>query len=799
MASRRLAVLAVCTAAGTLGLAAPAASAATAPTPQLAAPHHGTTPRPASPHEFPSAVAKPSASQATASTASAGATFTPLSPTRVLDTRAGTGTGGVVQPLGPNGTITLDLSSVLPTSATSVVFNLTAADVTASTVVTAWPDGAPKPTASNLNLLPGDIRPNLVTVAVGPNRAVDLNNLNGNVDLIADLAGYYSTGAGSLFTSQPPTRVLDTRSGTGTGGVVQPVSGGTSITLDLSGILPTTATAAVFNLTGTDTTASTVVTAWPDGTAQPSASNLNLVAGETAPNLVTVAVPASRKVDLSNLSGNVDLIADLAGYYATDRGNPFHSLTPERALDTRDFNGALGPDTAKALDLTNWLPSTAASAVFNLTGTNTTDSTVVIAWPDGNPKPSASNLNLVAGQTAPNLAITALGSNGRLDLYNLNGSVDLIVDLAGYFGPAPATCTAGCAYAMGDNTYGQLGNGNTGDYASAPAALGGLSNVTQVTGGYFDGYALKSDGSVWGWGDNRDQQLGNGKALGYSTVATPVSTLTSGVTAIAGNSLTTYALKSDGTVWAWGDNQFGQLGNGTTTGPNDVPNLVPVQVSGLTGVVKIATAARTGYALKSDGTLWAWGYNGNGELGTGSTSSNVSTTAVQVSVLTGVTAIGATQSNGYAVKSDGTVWAWGFNGFGGLGNTSVPVQDGSFNATPTQVAGVGNAKSVSSGPTLTEYAVLGDGTVMAWGSNEGGELGTGATGGPTPTATAVPNLSGVSTVAAGDGDAFALKSDGTVWTWGATATTSPAQLAGISAASAVGGGLSDGYIVVPKP
>ncbi|EWM14706.1 BNR repeat protein, partial [Kutzneria sp. 744] len=644
----------------------------------------------------------------------AGAAFTPMSPTRVLDTRDGTGTGGAAAPVGANGTVKLDLSAAIPAGATAVVFNLTAADVTASTSITAWPDGEAQPVSSNLNLVAGDVRPNLVTVAVGANRTVDLFNHFGSVDLIADLAGYYATGNGSRFTSMSPTRVLDTRDGTGTGGAKNPVGPNGVVSLDLSAVLPSTATAAVFNLTGTDTTASTVVIAYPDGTNRPSASNLNLVAGQTAPNLVTVAVGASRKVDLFNLSGSVNLIADLAGYYATDRGNPFHSLTPVRALDSRDANGnsvnPYGPNTARPLDLTQWLPPTAAAAVFNLTGTNTSASTVVTAYPDGTARPGASNLNLVAGQTAPNLSIVALGSDGAIQLFNLSGTVDLILDVAGYFGPAPQACDTGCVFGAGDNTHAQLANGSIGGSTTAMTPIAGLNHVSAVTGGQFNGYALRTDGTVWGWGDNTVRQLGNGKSTGYSTVPYPVSALDGGVQAIAGNGFTTYALRN-GSVWVWGDNTYGQLGNGTTN-----PTTVPRRITTLTGITQIAAGQASAYALRNDGTVWAWGRDANGELGDSGTTNQ--SAPVRVGTLTGVVSIAAIWTGGFAVTSDGKAWAWGSNVFGGLNNTTT-----TGNATAPVQMDLTGVKSVASGAGFTGYAVKNDGSVWAWGDNTDGQFG----------------------------------------------------------------------------
>jgi hypothetical protein len=132
------------------------------------------------------------------------------------------------------------------------------------------------------------------------------------------------------------------------------------------------------------------------------------------------------------------------------------------------------------------------------------------------------------------------------------------------------------------------------------------------------------------------------------------------------------ALKDDGTVWAWGYNGYGQLGNGTNTDSN-----VPVQVSGLTGITAIAWGGSHSLALKNDGTVWAWGYNGYGQLGNGTnTDSNL---PVQVSSLTGITVIAGGSRHSLALKNDGTVWAWGYNGYGQLGNgtntdSNVPVQ-----------------------------------------------------------------------------------------------------------------------------
>ena len=290
---------------------------------------------------------------------------------------------------------------------------------------------------------------------------------------------------------------------------------------------------------------------------------------------------------------------------------------------------------------------------------------------------------------------------------------------------------------------------------------------------------------VRAWGDNGYGQFGNGTTKGS---AVPVSGpgLTS-VTAIAGGSVNGYALKSDGTVWAWGDNRNGQLGSGTQTN-----SMVPVRVSGLTGVTAIAAGSGSGYAyaLKSDGTVWAWGDNSDGELGSG-TQTN-STVPVRVSGLTGVTAIAAGANNGHALRSDGTVWAWGWNGSGTATTETVPVV----------VAGLTRVTAIAAGAS-TGYALLSNGTVSAWGNNEWGEIGNGTTTNSV-VPVAVTGLSRVTAISGGAVDGYALLADGTVWAWGAnkygelgngTTTNSavPVRVSGLTGVAAISGGADSAF------
>ncbi|MGH3301040.1 MAG: putative Ig domain-containing protein, partial [Streptosporangiaceae bacterium] len=255
---------------------------------------------------------------ATSTSTGTGSSFVAAGPSRVLDTR--NGTGGSPGPVGAGQFISLQVAGVdgVPaTGVTAVVLNLTATDPTATSFVTAYPDGATRPLASNLNFTRLETIPNLVIVPVGADGKVDFFNAAGSTDLVADLAGYYS-GTGSSFVAAGPVRMLDTRNGTG--GSSGPVGAGKWISLQVAGVdgVPATGVdAVVLNLTATDPTATSFVTAYPDGTTRPLASNLNFYGWETIPNLVVVPVGADGKVDFYNAAGSTDLVADLAGYYTS--------------------------------------------------------------------------------------------------------------------------------------------------------------------------------------------------------------------------------------------------------------------------------------------------------------------------------------------------------------------------------------------------------------------------------------------------------------------------------------------------
>jgi hypothetical protein len=371
--------------------------------------------------------------------------YHPLAPARILDTRDGTG-GVPAVPLGPGGSLNVQITGkggVPATGVTAVVLNATVTNTTSPSYLTIYPAGVTRPVASDLNWVAGQTVPNLVEVAVGASGQVTAFNLAGNTDVIFDVAGYVSTSTGpdGLFSSLPPARILDTRNGTG--GFSSPIGAGQTIDVQVAGqggIPATGAAAVVLNLTVTNPTASSYLTAFPSGTTRPLASNLNFVRGQTVPNRAIVKIGANGKVSLFNLQGTVDVVADVGGWF-TDASNPaatgslFSGQTPTRLLDTRGGIGPVGPGATlkRQVGGAAGVPANAKAVVMNVTVTNTSASSFLTLWPDGTTRPVASDLNWVAGQTVPNLVIVQLGANGMVDVYNLQGNTDVVMDVVGWY------------------------------------------------------------------------------------------------------------------------------------------------------------------------------------------------------------------------------------------------------------------------------------------------------------------------------------------------------------------------------
>ncbi|MBP7331204.1 MAG: cadherin-like beta sandwich domain-containing protein [Firmicutes bacterium] len=333
-------------------------------------------------------------------------------------------------------------------------------------------------------------------------------------------------------------------------------------------------------------------------------------------------------------------------------------------------------------------------------------------------------------------------------------------------------------WGWGHNSYGQAGNGEfipevTEEiYQPTPFLLtkdGGFNQgFKQVAGGRWHSLAVKNDGTVWGWGDNQYGQLGNLDPKPHSTPL-QIPDLQD-IKAVACGEFFSLALDKDGFVWAWGHNASNELGRGGSAQYYKTPQ----QVKGLGGsgyldnVKAIACGRFHSLAIKNNGTVWAWGDGTWGNFGNGEDFPD-EIYPVQVLNLTNVTSITAGNYFNLALKNDGTVWAWGGRESGQLGDGE---EDGFVNA-PQPVKGLnglgnlGGIKAITSGINHS-LALKNDGTILAWGGNYG-RLGDGTDEGAT-TPVATKNLTGVLAIAGGAAHSLAWKNDGTVWGWGDNAS-----------------------------
>ena len=388
--------------------------------------------------------------------------YTAIGPCRVFDTRTGHGSCSlaptiVKAPVGPGGTLSVKVTGVanVPATATAVVLNVTAVSATAATFVTVFPHGGSTPLASNLNVNTSAPTPNLVIVPVGAGGIVDFYNAKGNVELLADIAGYFSPTSTGKYAAVGPCRLFDTRTGSGVCPSAQPVTAaplGAGQTLSVLvrgvGTVPTDATAVVLNVTGVQSTATTFVTVSPSLVARPLASNLNLHNAGAVANLVVVPIGSDGKVNFYNDKGTVNLIADVAGYFSPSATPGYTPTGPCRVFDTRTGTGSclnapgapkavIAADSSIAVKVTGMggVPDTATAVVLNVTAVDASATTFVTVWPDGDARPLASNLNVSSKPAVPNLVIVPIGAGGMIDFYNANGHVNVVADIAGYFSP----------------------------------------------------------------------------------------------------------------------------------------------------------------------------------------------------------------------------------------------------------------------------------------------------------------------------------------------------------------------------
>jgi alpha-tubulin suppressor-like RCC1 family protein len=319
-----------------------------------------------------------------------------------------------------------------------------------------------------------------------------------------------------------------------------------------------------------------------------------------------------------------------------------------------------------------------------------------------------------------------------------------------------ALIAGGTLAAWGTNENGQLGDPSI-DRLSMPAAIAGLTGIADVRVGDLFTVALKTDGTVLAWGDNAFGQLGNEAFVFRSTPSVALS----GVAKLAVGGAHMVALESDGSVVAWGDSRAAQVGDGTS-----VNRSAPAAVIGLgpgSGVTDISAGGLHTLALKSDGSVLSWGDNYSGEIG--DRESDDASVPSRVLGLASVTAISAGGAHSVALRSDATVWTWGLDDFGQLGDgTRTATYVG--RSTPRPVAGLNGVVKISAGASHT-VVLKSDGTLWAWGRNVEGELGDGTRTDRLSPVRVASGLTDVVDISAGDAHTLALRRDGTVWAWGA--------------------------------
>ncbi len=381
--------------------------------------------------------------------------YHPLTPTRIADTRPGSGLANQGETLQAGGSVDVQVASaggVPATGAVAVVVNLTVTDTTSTGYVTAYPTGVARPLASAVNFTAGLTVANLVEVALGENGRITVYNSAGSTNVIVDVEGWVGAGlpGSGLFEPLPPARIADTRPGSGEPDAGKTLGPRQAINVQVAGAggVPASGVASVvLNVTATGTTSGSFLTVWPTGSNQPLASNLNWSATSTVPNRVIVQLGFGGMISIYNNAGNADVIVDVGGWFTNGSnsqatGRQFLPASPVRVEDTRSGSGepgagsALGPGGTLPVQVSgvDGVPASGVAAVvLNVTVTSTTSNGYLTAFPDGEARPVASDLNWTAGNTVANCVVVKLGTGGRVDLYNSSGSTDVIVDVVGWY------------------------------------------------------------------------------------------------------------------------------------------------------------------------------------------------------------------------------------------------------------------------------------------------------------------------------------------------------------------------------
>ncbi|MEV0267394.1 hypothetical protein AB0H43_01280 [Hamadaea sp. NPDC050747] len=423
----------------------------------------------------------------------AAGTYYALSPTRILDTR--TGNGAAKAPLGPGKVINLQVTGrggVPATGVGSVVLNVTVTGPTANSYLTVYPTGVARPTASSVNFAKGWLGSNSVTVKVGTGGKVTIYNNSGYTHVVVDVSGYYaanndplaSTGhIGGQYQPTTPKRIFDTRSAGGMlpAGYYLPLWVGY-----VNRSLNTHITAVVLNITAVTPTRAGFLTAWDSNSSLPNASTVNYAAGKVVPNLAVVPTYTCWDcVSDGSVAGfgvytsqNTHVVVDLVGIIddgSLSDGLRFTPMAPTRIADSRIGQGtprALGANSVAKITTPDAVaPNTTEALALNVTGILPTLNTVLTVWSADMSRPGVSNLNPAKGTIVSNAAITLVDANQAFNVHNLQGTINLVVDVVGTYYLYPGTASATVA-----GVQGVTGNGSTGATTVGGAPARPLTN-----------------------------------------------------------------------------------------------------------------------------------------------------------------------------------------------------------------------------------------------------------------------------------------------------------------------------------
>ena len=310
-------------------------------------------------------------------------------------------------------------------------------------------------------------------------------------------------------------------------------------------------------------------------------------------------------------------------------------------------------------------------------------------------------------------------------------------------------------YAWGLNSDGRLGNNSTNTIISPGKVFGDFTDWVQANAGGFHSIGVRANGTLWAWGSNGSGRLGDNTIIGRSSPVSVVGGFTDWIQASAG-SVHSLGIRANGTLWGWGSNLNGRLGNNTITSRSSPVSVV----GGFTDWVQASAGAAHSIGVRANGTLWAWGSNLNGRLGDGTTTSRSS----PVSVVGGFTdwiQASAGDSHSLGVRANGTLWAWGLNSFGRLGDGTLT----SRLSPVSVVGGFGDWVQASAG-FAHSLGVRANGTLWAWGANSEGRLGDNTITSRSSPVLVVGGFTDWVQANAGGSHSVGVRANGTLWGWG---------------------------------